>query len=164
MLASSAGKAGFATLPPGVHAADYEKLVIAEIKGFAGLDFVDELEAIQARMLGRSEVETAMQEQLTGLGKTSPVDRESLRDVLAELRPNAVPAAEVTHYPGLVDAFGAAFSMIFGGGAPTDRRPTTSRGHRSVPCRPTPSSHRSATSSPASAAGWCLDSPLNAGR
>ena len=105
LLAGAAGKAGFATLPVGVRADDYEKLVIAEIKGFAGLDFVDELEAIQARMLGRSEVETALQEQLTGLGKTSPVDRESLRDVLAELRPNAVPAAEVTHYPALVDAF-----------------------------------------------------------
>ena len=105
LLAGSAGTAGFATLPPGVREADYEKLVIAEIKGFAGLDFVDELEVIQARIRGRDEVETALQEQLTGLGKTSPIDRESLRDVLAELRPNAVPAAEVTHYPALVDAY-----------------------------------------------------------
>jgi HEAT repeats len=105
LLAGSVGKAGFDTLPPGVRVDMYEKLVIAEIKGFAHLDFNDEMEIINARMSGRGGVESALQEELTGLGKTSPIDRESLRDVLAELRPNAGPAAEVTRYPELIDAF-----------------------------------------------------------
>jgi hypothetical protein len=104
-LAGSAGGAGFATLPLGVRRDTYEKLVIAEIRGFGGLGFIDELEVIQARMRDRGAVETVLQEELTGLGKTSPIDRESLRDVLAELRPNTVPAAEATRYPELVDAF-----------------------------------------------------------
>ena len=105
LLAASAGQTGFATLPPGVRADAYEKLVIAEIKGFGSLDFVDEMQAIHARMRGRGEVEAALQEELTGLGKSSAIDRESLRDVLAELRPNAGSASDVTHYPELVDVF-----------------------------------------------------------
>jgi hypothetical protein len=105
MLAGSVGEAGFRTLPPGVRVDMYEKLVIAEIKGFAHLDFTDEIEVINARMSGRGGVESVLQEELTGLGKTSSIDRESLRDVLTELRPNAGPAGEVTHYPELIDAF-----------------------------------------------------------
>ena len=105
LLAGALGKAGFNTLPPGVRLDMYEKLVIAEIKGFAHLDYIDEMEVLNARMNGRGGVESALQEELTGLGKTSSIDRESLRDVLAELRPNAAAAAEATHYPELVDAF-----------------------------------------------------------
>ena len=105
VLAGAAGSAGLQTLPPNVRVDEYTKLVIAEIKRFGALEFIDELDVINARLRGRDEVETAMQEQLTGLGKTEPIDRESLRDVLAELRPNAARAEEITHYPGLADAF-----------------------------------------------------------
>jgi hypothetical protein len=105
LLAAVSGQAGFKTLPPNVRVDVYTKLVIAEITQFGALEFFDELEVIQARLRGRDEVETAMQEQLTGLGKTDPIEREALRDVLAELRPNAGAAAEETRYPRLVEAF-----------------------------------------------------------
>src|SRR4029077_11506820 len=56
------------------------------------------------RLHGRDELEIALQEQMTGLGKTNPIDREALRDALSQLRPNANPAAE-TRYPALAEAF-----------------------------------------------------------
>lgn len=105
MLAGVAGEAGLGTLPPYVRRDGYVKLVVAEIKRFASLEFSDELDVIDARLRGRDEVEAALQEQLVGLGKTSAVDHESLRDVLAELRPKGGGADEITHYPELVDAF-----------------------------------------------------------
>jgi len=105
VLAGVAGEAGLENLSPYVRRDAYVKLVLEEIRRFASLEFVEELDVIDARLRGRDEVEGALQEQLIGLGKTSPVDHESLRDVLAELRPTAGAADEITHYPELVDAF-----------------------------------------------------------
>ena len=63
-----------------------------------------ELVALDARVYGRGEAEKALQEQLTALGKTTPIERESLRDALWELRPSAA-AVEGSRYPRLVEAF-----------------------------------------------------------
>jgi hypothetical protein len=104
-LAGVAGEAGLQSLPPNVRRKAYVTLVVEEIRRFSTLEFVDELEVIDARLRGGDEVEKALQEQLVGLGKTSAVDQESLRDVLSQLRPNTGGGAEITHYPELVEAF-----------------------------------------------------------
>ena len=104
-LAGAAGEGG-----PAHPAADvsggtmYAKLVSRDCR-FASLDFVDELEVIDARLRGGARSRPSCRKQLIGLGKTSAVDHESLRDVLSELRPNAGRAGAVTRYPEVVDAY-----------------------------------------------------------
>jgi hypothetical protein len=89
----------------GVPRDTYMKLVLAEVRRFADLGFHDEVAAIEARRQGRDEKERALQQQLASLGQSDPIDRENLRDVWSELRPEADDAADATHYPELVAAF-----------------------------------------------------------
>jgi hypothetical protein len=113
--ASAAGKAGYSELPPGVNVDAYTKLVVAEVVLFAGLEFNQELGVVSARLHGLGEADSALQEQLASLGKRSPLDRESLRDALRELRPNAGAALEVSRYPDLVQAFRSRLLDDFSG-------------------------------------------------
>jgi hypothetical protein len=98
------GRAGFETLPINVRVNAYAELVRAEIDRYSSLGFNRELAALDARVYGRGEVEKELQEQLTALGKTTPIERESLRDALWELRPSGA-AVERSRYPQLVEAF-----------------------------------------------------------
>ena len=98
------GRAGFDELPRNVRVKAYAELVRAEIDRYSSLGFNRELAALDARVYGRGEVEKALQEQLTALGKTTAIERESLRDALWELRPSTA-AVERSRYPQLVEAF-----------------------------------------------------------
>src|SRR4029077_7938679 len=70
MHAATAGMAGFATLPYGVRRSAYSELVVGEMRQFSPLDFHEEMDTVVARLHGRDELEIALQEQMTGLGKT----------------------------------------------------------------------------------------------
>ena len=98
------GRAGFNDLPPNIRAKAYTDLVDAEIDRYSSFGFNRELIALDARVYGRGESEKALQEQLTALGKTTPIERESLRDALWELRPSRA-VVEGSHYPALVEGF-----------------------------------------------------------
>ena len=91
-------------LPINVRVKAYAELVRAEIDRYSSFGFDRELTALDARVYGRGEAEKALQEQLTALGKTTPIERESLRDALWELRPSTA-AVEGSRYPQLVEAF-----------------------------------------------------------
>jgi len=99
------GLADAADLPANVNHNQFLKLVVAEMRLYGELGFDDEIETINERLWGRSETEVAVQEQLMDLGKTAAVDRVSLRDAIAELRPAAATAMTTTRYPGLAEAF-----------------------------------------------------------
>ena len=114
MLARNKGIAQAADLPGTVNRDQFIKLVVAEIRLYGELGFDDELETINARLWGRSETEVAVQEQLMDLGKTAAVDRVSLRDAIAELRPAAATAATTTRYPKLAEAFRRRLTEDFG--------------------------------------------------
>jgi len=103
-LAVMRGRAGLDALPPNVRVKAYVQLVHDEIDRFSSLGFGREIAALDARVHGRGEVEKALQEQLTALGKTTPIEREALRDALWELRPSTA-AVEGSRYPRLVEAF-----------------------------------------------------------
>ena len=98
------GRAGFQDLPVNVRVRAYAELVNAEIDRYSSFGFDRELTALDARVYGRGEAEKALQEQLTALGKTTPIERESLRDALWELRPSTA-VVEGSHYPQLVEEF-----------------------------------------------------------
>lgn len=98
------GRAGFEELPINVRPKAYAELVHAEIERYGSFDFDRELAVLDGRVYGRGEAETALQEQLTALGKTTPIERESLRDALWELRPGTAAVAG-SRYPQLVAAF-----------------------------------------------------------
>lgn len=98
------GRAGFQDLPANVRVNAYADLVRAEIDRYSSLGFNRELVALDARVYGRGAAEKELQEQLTALGKTTPIERESLRDALWELRPSTA-AVEGSRYPQLVEAF-----------------------------------------------------------
>ncbi len=98
------GRAGVDDLPSNVRVKAYIELVHTEIDRYSSLGFNREITTLDARVYGRGEIEKALQEQLTALGKTTPIERESLRDALWELRPST-SAIEGSRYPRLVDAF-----------------------------------------------------------
>src|SRR6185369_12318109 len=98
------GRAGFRDLPINVRVKAYAELVHAEIERYSSFGFERELAVLDGRVYGRGEAEKALQEQLTALGKTTPIERESLRDALWELRPS-MAAVEASRYPQLVAAF-----------------------------------------------------------
>jgi hypothetical protein len=81
------------------------ELIIAEIKQYARLGFEAQLENLRARIYGQDEKQEALEDQLSTLGKTSAIDRASLRDAMWQLRPEARVAAEGSHYPALEEAF-----------------------------------------------------------
>ena len=91
-------------LPANVRRSVYFELVKAEIKYYLRLNFDDELDTLAARVYGRTEQEKALEAQMTALGRTSPMEREALRDALWQLRPSAAATAP-PRYPALVNAF-----------------------------------------------------------
>ncbi len=62
---------------------------------------------LEARAYGQSETEAALQQQLTTLGKTTEIERESLRDALWQLQPAPAVTSSPTRYPELAAAFHA---------------------------------------------------------
>lgn len=110
------GRAGFNYLPMNVRVKAYAELVHAEIDRYSSFGFNRELVTLDARVYGRGEVEKALQEQLTALGKTTPIERESLRDALWELRPSTAAVAG-SRYPQLVAAFHRRLLADFRGDA-----------------------------------------------
>lgn len=105
MHAVSAGSAGLADLPFDVNPRAYRDLVSAEIDRYARLHFHRELEVLTERIQGRGGADSALQDQMTALGKSSAIDRESLRDVLAELRPSAGATVTSPANAPLAEAF-----------------------------------------------------------
>src|SRR4051812_374960 len=97
-------QADFKHLPRNVRVKAYAELVDAELDRYSSFGFDRELAALDARVYGRGEAEKALQEQLTALGKSTEIERESLRDALWELRPRTA-AVEGSRYPRLVEAF-----------------------------------------------------------
>jgi hypothetical protein len=82
----------------------YFALFKQEMKQYTSFDFRGALDAVNGRIYQRTEVAAGLQEQLTALGKTSPIERESFRDAFLQLHPgNATP--EPSRYPALVAAF-----------------------------------------------------------
>lgn len=104
-LALTAGNAGADSLPSGVRVDDYFKLVRMEIERFAELEFKEQLETVHSRLRGGDEIDAALQQQLAALGKTSAIDRETLRTALTRLRQTVDPSAAASRYPALVEAF-----------------------------------------------------------
>lgn len=99
-----AGVAGADALPAGVRVAAYARLVEQEVERYSGFQFRSEIDLLNARLYGHGETEKALQEQMAALGKTSEIDRESLRDALHEIQPNAAVSAP-SLYPELADSF-----------------------------------------------------------
>jgi hypothetical protein len=104
-LAMTAGDAGLRNLPPNVRRSAYIQLVDAEIERFTSLGFFRELRKLEARAYGQNEIEQALQQQLTTLGKTSEIERESLRDALWQMQPAPAVTSSPTRYLPLADAF-----------------------------------------------------------
>ncbi|MES1166304.1 MAG: hypothetical protein ABUR63_11125 [Verrucomicrobiota bacterium] len=99
------GYAGERNLPPNVRRSAYVKLVETEVERFVNMGFQHEVAVLGGRAYGRGETERALQEQLTTLGKTTALERESLREALWQLQPASAVAATASRYPGLAEAF-----------------------------------------------------------
>jgi hypothetical protein len=99
------GFGGERNLPPNVRRSAYTKLVETEVDRFVNMGFQHEVGVLEARAYGRSETERALQQQLTTLGKTTELERESLRDALWQLQPAPAAVTSASRYPDLVDAF-----------------------------------------------------------
>ena len=99
------GEAGLRTLPANVRRSAYIELVDAEMDRFTSLGFFRELRKLESRAYGQNETELALQQQLTTLGKTSEIERESLRDALWQMQPAPAVTSSPTRYPALADAF-----------------------------------------------------------
>jgi hypothetical protein len=100
------GYAGERTLPPNVRRSAYLELVDTEVDRFVNMGFQHEVAVLEGRAYGRSETEQALQEQLTTLGKTSELDRESMRDALWQLQPAQAVVTAGSRYHSLAAAFG----------------------------------------------------------
>jgi hypothetical protein len=126
------GNAGLETLPYGVPPREYMKLVLAEVRRFAGLEFHDEVRAIAGRLEGRDEKQLALQQQFASMGKTDPMDQESLHDLWSELRPKTEDAAATSHYPTLAEAFRVRLRND-AAKEPEDRNPAVSLSEAPIP-------------------------------
>ncbi len=99
------GIGGERTLPANVRRSAYRELVEAEIDRYVEMGFQNEVRALEARAYGQNETERVLQQQLTTLGKTSEIERESLRDALWQLQPAPPVTSAPTRYPALAEAF-----------------------------------------------------------
>jgi hypothetical protein len=105
MLSITQGEADLRHLSPHVRRSAFIQLVNAEIEHFADLDFLREMRTLELRAYGQSETELALQQQLATLGKTSAIERESLRDALWQMQPAAAVTSSPTRYPALAESF-----------------------------------------------------------
>lgn len=105
LVAIEDGYAGERTLPPNVRRSAYLELVEAEVDRFVHMGFQHEVTVLDGRAYGRSETERALQQQLTTLGKTSELDRESMRDALWQLQPAQAAVTARSRYASLAAAF-----------------------------------------------------------
>jgi hypothetical protein len=99
------GFSGVTRLPPNVRRSAYVDLVKAEAERFSKMGFQAEVRMLEARAYGQSQTEQALQQQLTTLGKTTEIERESLRDALWQLQPAPAVTNRPTQYPELATAF-----------------------------------------------------------